>query len=103
MKLTDEIYNAFREGVRFSTFENGVQAVLDLLDPIPDDIDKVHDRDQRCWRRSVDDPAVWTTAGRSSVATGYVLLDRHGPLTWRDANGNKDLLVKMNNLKGTFE
>jgi hypothetical protein len=103
MKLTDEIYEVFKEGVRFSTFESGVQAVLDLLDPVPANVDKVHDRGERCWRRSIDDPAVWTTAARSSVATGRVLLDRHGPLKWRDANGNEDFIVKLTDEKGTNE
>lgn len=101
MKLTDEIYNVFREGVRFSTFENGVQAVLDLLDPIPHNVDVVYDRGETCWRRSVDDPAVWTTAARSRVATGRVLLDLYGPLKWRDANGNEDFIVKLTDEKGT--
>lgn len=103
MKLTGEMISAFEQGAYGGERDNtdaGLQAVLDLLDPIPADVVKVYDRGETCWRRSIDDPAVWTTAARSRVATGRVLLDLYGPLKWRDAYGNEDFIVKLTDEKG---
>lgn len=100
MKLTQHMIDAFNHNARRRTVRDSLQAVLDFLDPIPADVDKLHDRDRTCWRRSVDDPAVWTTAGRSRVATARTLLDIYGPVQWIGADGKIDFLVKMEHVDG---
>jgi hypothetical protein len=93
--------DAFNHNAPERTARDSLQAVLDLLDPLLANVDKLYDRDETCWRRSVDDPAVWTTAGRSRVATGRVLLDAHGPLKWRTSPDEPwDFIVKLTDGKG---
>lgn len=88
MKVNKAIRAAFRNANAAARQSDqpdaGIQAVLDHLDPIPGHVEKLHDRDRVCWRRSVDDPQVWATAGRSRVATARRLMDQFAPLTWNE-------------------
>jgi hypothetical protein len=101
MKLTQEMIAVFGNIPHDGPLMMGLVRMMEIIDPIPANVDVVLDRGEMCWRRSVDDPAVWTTAARSRVATGRVLLDLYGPLKWRDAYGNEDFIVKLTNEKGT--
>jgi hypothetical protein len=100
VKLTQEMIAIFGNVPHDGPLMMGLARMMEIIDPIPHTVTKLYDRDETCWRRSVDDPAVWTTAARSRVATGRVLLDLYGPLKWRDANGNEDFIVKMTDGKG---
>lgn len=60
----------------------GLQAVFDALEPIPTHVTRVRDARQVTWRRTENDPAVWTTAGRSLLATSPHLVKVYGPITW---------------------
>lgn len=90
MKRTPEMSEAFvvaaclaPEATKPIDIEAGIEAVLDLVDPILDTLDKVYDSDGRCWRRDTYCRDVWVTSARSRVATSRYLQDVYGPITFR--------------------
>lgn len=91
MKRTPEMIEAFvkkalleaPEDKKPIDIEAGIQAVLDLVDPIHDTLDKVYDAQGRCWRRNSYCRDVWHTSSFSRVATSRYLVDVYGPITFR--------------------
>lgn len=89
MKVTPELIKIFNEASWAGASHDadldtrkGLQAVFDALEPIPAHVTRVRDARQTTWRRTTEDRAVWTTAGRRSVATSATLVRVYGPITW---------------------
>lgn len=95
MKVTQEMIDAFN-GADFSACGNadwedshiraGLRAVLDMIDPIPDHVNRVVDRDGDTWRRVSTDHLLWRCEAEQLVVVNSVcrLSARYGPLTWEE-------------------
>lgn len=85
MKLTQEMIDAFdhallREGLPVL---DAVRAVLKIIDPVPEDVDTIEDRDGDEWVRSTRDPLVWMREGGYTLYRAYQSLSAEfGPITW---------------------
>lgn len=94
MNVTDEMVEAYRQGAEWpdvpmrDDVRAGLQAVLDLIDPVPAEVHTITDADGDEWYRvskySDDrDALVWRhDLGYLSPATAGWIQREHGPITW---------------------
>ena len=59
----------------------GIQAVLNLIDPIPDDVGVIKDKDGERWFRDVFDPLLWNAETYGDHSIQYIIRE-YGPITW---------------------
>lgn len=97
MKVTEEMIYAFNDGVRgngralpvtLGDVRAGLEAVFRLIDPVPDRINIITDRDGDKWYRDLretsgEDPMVWRlTDNPMACSTAAWIVERYGPVTW---------------------
>lgn len=88
IEATEEMLNAFRDAVRRGgdsvddIRHEGIQAVLDLIDPVPNDVHAVVDRNGDKYWRVVDGANAWRRF-RDGRHYAYGQLSAEcGPITW---------------------
>lgn len=65
------------------TISKAIKAVLKVIDPVPEDVSTIEDRDGDEWVRSSDDPMVWICAPHSTLRRTYRNIEElWGPITW---------------------
>ncbi|MGL4525386.1 MAG: hypothetical protein ACRCUC_00260 [Aestuariivirga sp.] len=90
MKLTQEHLDAYTlaatgQGlIDWSARDDslGVQAVLDLIDPVPDGMRFLEDGSGMRWSRSWDDPMVWDSACGNMHLTAAKIQELFGVESW---------------------
>lgn len=88
MKVTDEMIATARDASialngQCSTYletKASLEAVLALIDPVPDHVHNVRDVDGALWRRRDRSGTTWTRPGRDYSIQDLVRI--FGPLTW---------------------
>lgn len=95
MKVTDEMIIAYQKashgvwplGVPGGAVERGLQAVLDLIDPVPEGVDRIVDRTNRVWTRHAFDPQLWHLQGETIpvVRSISTIIETRGPIIWNGA------------------
>ncbi len=58
----------------------GIQAVLDLIDPVPADVYTITDRDRDRWERI--GPTTWRVRNSDHVESIIDIVMQFGPITW---------------------
>lgn len=91
MKVTQEMIDAFNGALGDSDehpdrVRAGLQVVLGMIDPIPDHVNRVVDRDGDTWRRLSTDHLLWRCEAEPLVVVNSAcrLSARYGPLTWEE-------------------
>lgn len=96
MKVTDEMIAAFgeawaranRPGVNDERVVGarrraGLEAVLALIDPVPEDVRVIRDGEGDEWYRKPTDPLVWWMEGDPTLCrTAAYIKANHGGITW---------------------
>lgn len=91
MKVTTEMIEQFHLyqapwGDMDDTFlETALQAVLDVLDPIPANVMTVRDGEGKLWRRRSGDATTWRRPGREASIMDLQRI--YGPLSWNTEEG----------------
>lgn len=88
MKVTDEMIRAYAQT---DTIDDGIQAVLDLIDPVPADVGTIYDRNGDRWWRSKDDETGehWECNPYLSSRHIRTLVRKFGPFTWEGKEDDK--------------
>jgi hypothetical protein len=65
----------------------GIGAALALLDPVPNDVMTIVDRDGDEWNRNPNDSMVWCHEGGMYYRSLTTIIPQHGPITWVNRPG----------------
>lgn len=85
MKATREMIHAVARTCRVASLDDArdaAQAMLDLIDPVPADVDVIYDRDGVRWARELESLSTWYMFGTTRVLSITDIVAQFGPITW---------------------
>jgi hypothetical protein len=86
VKATRKMVEIVARTCQISSIEDAqvaTQAILDLIDPVPADVDVIIDRDgSRWWQPDDDDPIIWQLYGGGQMSSIMWIQEHCGPITW---------------------